>query len=42
MDLSMLLMLINAFFAVVIGIYFWNLLRSQKTNRSAVDRESRK
>lgn len=42
MSLSMILMLVQVFFAVVIGIYFWNLLRSQKTNRSAVDRESRK
>ena len=42
MNLSVILMLINAFFAVVIGIYFWNLLRSQKGNRSAVDRESKK
>ncbi|MDK8183763.1 ATP-dependent protease LonB [Paenibacillus sp. UMB4589-SE434] len=42
MNLSLILMLINAFFAIVIGVYFWNLLRSQKTNRSAVDRESRK
>ena len=42
MNLSMILMLINAFFAIVIGIYFWNLLRSQKSNRSAVDRESKK
>jgi len=42
MTLSMVLMLIQVFFAVVIGIYFWNLLRNQKSNRSAVDRESRK
>ncbi|MFF2480575.1 ATP-dependent protease LonB [Paenibacillus sp. NPDC058071] len=42
MNLSMALMLIQVFFAVVIGLYFWNLLRNQKTNRSAVDRESRK
>lgn len=42
MNISTILMLINAFFAIVIGIYFWNLLRSQKSNRSAVDRESRK
>jgi Lon-like ATP-dependent protease len=33
---------INLFFAIVIGIYFWNLLRSQQTNKVAVDRESRK
>ncbi|EXX89358.1 Lon protease [Paenibacillus darwinianus] len=42
MNLSIVLMLIQVFFAVVIGLYFWNLLRSQKTNRSAVDKESRK
>ncbi|CAH0119158.1 MULTISPECIES: ATP-dependent protease LonB [unclassified Paenibacillus] len=42
MNLSIVLMLIQVFFAIVIGLYFWNLLRSQKTNRTAVDRESRK
>jgi Lon-like ATP-dependent protease len=42
MTLGTILMLVQVFFAVVIGIYFWNLLRNQKTNRSAVDRESRK
>lgn len=42
MTLSTILMLVQVFFAVIIGIYFWNLLRNQKTNRSAVDRESRK
>jgi len=35
-------MLIQVFFAIVIGLYFWNLLRNQKTNRTAVDRESKK
>ncbi|SDX40025.1 ATP-dependent protease LonB [Paenibacillus sp. CF384] len=42
MSLSLILMLIQVFFAIVIGLYFWNLLRNQKTNRTAVDRESRK
>lgn len=42
MSLSVILMVIQVFFAVVIGLYFWNLLRNQQTNRSAVDRESRK
>lgn len=42
MTLGTILMLVQVFFAVVIGIYFWNLLRNQKSNRSAVDRESRK
>ena len=34
--------LINLFFAIVIGLYFWNLWRQQQSSRSAVDRESRK
>jgi Lon-like ATP-dependent protease len=42
MTLGTILMLVQVFFAVVIGIYFWNLLRNQKSNRSAVDRESKK
>jgi Lon-like ATP-dependent protease len=41
-NLSMILLLVQFFFAVVIGLYFWNLLRSQRTNRTAVDRESKK
>jgi Lon-like ATP-dependent protease len=42
MSLSIVLMMIQLFFAVVIGMYFWNLLRNQQTNRSAMDKESRK
>ena len=34
--------LINLFFAVVIGMYFWNLLRSQQSNRTAVEKLSKK
>ncbi|WP_211746333.1 ATP-dependent protease LonB [Paenibacillus sp. Marseille-Q4541] len=41
-ELSIIVMLINLFFGVVIGLYFWNMLRGQKNNRSAVERESRK
>ena len=37
-----LLSFIQIFFAIVIGVYFWNLLRSQQGNRSAVERESKK
>ena len=33
---------IQFFFVIVIGMYFWNLLRSQQGNRGAVERESRK
>ncbi|WP_178021156.1 ATP-dependent protease LonB [uncultured Paenibacillus sp.] len=42
MDLNVILMAVQMFFAVVIGLYFWNQLRNQKGNRLAVDRESRK
>ncbi|WP_404828969.1 ATP-dependent protease LonB [Effusibacillus dendaii] len=34
--------LVQVFFAVVIGLYFWNLLKSQQNNRFAVERESKK
>lgn len=34
--------MIQFFFAVVIGLYFWNLLKSQQGNKVAVDRESKK
>lgn len=34
--------LISLFFTVVIGLYFWNLLRTQQASRGAIDRESRK
>jgi len=33
---------IQVFFAVIIGLYFWNLLKAQQGNKSAVERESRK
>ncbi|WP_199618443.1 ATP-dependent protease LonB [Paenibacillus alkalitolerans] len=42
MTLSLVLMLVQVFFAVVIGLYFWNMLRNQQTNKVAVDRESKK
>lgn len=42
MTLSLILMFVQLFFAVVIGLYFWNLLRSQQSNRTAVDKESKK
>ncbi len=34
--------LIQFFFAVIIGLYFWNLLKSQQGNKVAVERESKK
>ncbi|KJS18120.1 MAG: Lon protease [Peptococcaceae bacterium BRH_c4b] len=33
---------IQVFFAVIIGMYFWNMLKAQQGNKSAVERESRK
>ncbi|HMM22856.1 MAG TPA: ATP-dependent protease LonB [Selenomonadales bacterium] len=33
---------IQFFFALVIGMYFWNLLRTQQGNKVAVERESKK
>nr|WP_104373074.1 ATP-dependent protease LonB [Desulfocucumis palustris] len=33
---------IQVFFAVIIGMYFWNLLKAQQGNKSTVERESRK
>jgi Lon-like ATP-dependent protease len=41
-NVTSILSLIQVFFAVVIGLYFWNLLKSQQTNRTAVERESKK
>ena len=34
--------LVQIFFAIVIGIYFFTLLRNQQSSRVAVDKESRK
>ncbi|MEW8985890.1 MAG: ATP-dependent protease LonB [Bacillus sp. (in: firmicutes)] len=33
---------IQLFFGVVIGIYFWNLLKNQRSQKISIDRESRK
>jgi Lon-like ATP-dependent protease len=40
--MSQLLILIQFFFAVVIGLYFLNLLRGQQSNKNAIEKESRK
>ncbi|SFS99052.1 ATP-dependent protease LonB [Marininema halotolerans] len=42
MNWTVLIMILQVFFSVVIGLYFWNLLRNQQTSRTAVDRESKK
>jgi len=37
-----LLLFIQVFFGIIIGLYFWNLLKLQQGNRQAVCRESQK
>lgn len=41
-NMTQLLIIIQLFFAVVIGMYFLNLLRGQQNNRVAIEKESRK
>jgi len=38
--MSQLLIVIQLFFAVVIGMYFLNLLRGQQGNKVAIEKES--
>lgn len=40
--MSQLLLIIQLFFAVVIGMYFLNLLRGQQGNKIAIEKESKK
>jgi ATP-dependent Lon protease len=42
MNFMAIVIIIQVFFGIVIGLYFWNLLRNQRSSRVAVDRESRK
>lgn len=42
MHIGAMLTIIQVFFAAVIGIYFWNLLKNQQGSKSAVDKEARK
>lgn len=34
--------IVQVFFAIVIGLYFWNQLKAQNGNRSAIEQESKK
>lgn len=42
MGLNIIVTFVQFFFAVVIGLYFWNLLKNQQGNRIAIERESKK
>ncbi|KAB7668075.1 ATP-dependent protease LonB [Bacillus sp. B1-b2] len=33
---------VQLFFGIIIGLYFWNLLKSQRTQKVSIDRESKK
>ncbi len=35
-------LLIQLFFGVIIGLYFWNLLKNQRTQKVTIDKESGK
>ena len=35
-------LMIQLFFGVIIGLYFWSLLKNQRTQKVSIDRESRK
>ncbi len=37
-----LLTFIQVFFGVIIGLYFWNMLKAQQGNKNAVEKDSRK
>ena len=42
MNLTALIISIQLFFGIIIGLYFWNLLRNQYSAKNTVDRESKK
>ncbi|MFC3883111.1 ATP-dependent protease LonB [Bacillus songklensis] len=42
MSWTNIVIVIQLFFGVVIGLYFWNLLRNQRTQKISIDRESKK
>ncbi len=42
MNLTNIVTFIQFFFAIVVGLYFWNLLKSQQGNKLAVERESKR
>ncbi len=33
---------VQLFFGIIIGLYFWNLLKNQRTQKVTIDRESKK
>ncbi|WP_083964372.1 ATP-dependent protease LonB [Shimazuella kribbensis] len=42
MNWTTIVMILQVFFSIVIGLYFFNLLKTQQSSKSAVDKESKK
>lgn len=42
MNWTSVALFIQLFFGVIIGLYFWNLLKNQRTQKVSIDRESKK
>lgn len=42
MSWTSIVLFIQLFFGVVIGLYFWNLLKNQRTQKVTIDRDSKK
>lgn len=42
MSFTGIILLVQLFFGVIIGLYFFNLLKSQRSHKVSIDRESRK
>lgn len=42
MDWTSIALFVQLFFGIIIGLYFWNLLRNQRTQKVSIDKESRK
>lgn len=42
MSWTAIALVVQLFFGIVIGLYFWNLLKNQRTQKVSIDKESRK
>ncbi|RHW40665.1 ATP-dependent protease LonB [Neobacillus notoginsengisoli] len=42
MSWTSIALFIQLFFGIIIGLYFWNLLKNQRTQKVSIDKESRK
>ncbi|MED3725510.1 ATP-dependent protease LonB [Priestia filamentosa] len=42
MSWTNIIILVQLFFGIIIGLYFWSLLRNQRTQKVSIDRESKK